>query len=163
KQLLQDYDLKGEAERLGVMQSLSAAVRETGLEPLCRIVRFEKSAAMAKRCAVIIMEINPNLLPNRDWNASAKAIEKSLAPSTRPAARCLLAYVLLRSDPEAGLPKWNQFVADETATLEKGNGDSAPDIVLALQRRQVEALLKLDRTDEALDVMRKMIALDQAD
>jgi tetratricopeptide (TPR) repeat protein len=163
KQLLQDYDVRSDAERQLAMQTLAASVRELGVEPLCRIVRFEKSTPLSKQCAILIMELNQASLPNRDWNTQAKIIEQTLKGSVRPAARWLLAYLRLRSDPEANLDPWTKLVAEETVTLEKANGDTAIDIVLALERRQVEALLKLEHNSEAVEVMRKMIAMDQGD
>jgi tetratricopeptide (TPR) repeat protein len=165
KRFLSNYESKNDIDRLAVLGQLSKLPGDMGLEPLCRLVRFEKSPLVSKQGALLLLGKAKADAPDSDQSAAArtKTVETALGSSTRPAARWLRVDLQLARDPEGALPKWNKLVEDELATLENSAGDTNNAIVLALQRRQVEVLLKLKQQDRALEAMRKMIVLQTDD
>ncbi len=163
KRLLLNYEAKTDAERMATLEQLVKLPGDVGLEPLCRLVRFEKSPLVSKQGALLILAKPASELSEGDRRARAKTIDHALGSSVRPAARWLRTDLQFESNPQEALAQWAKFVDDELATLDKSSADTNNAIVLALERRQAEMLLTLNKQDQALNVMRKMIALETDD
>ena len=164
KRILANYESKSDPERLALLEQLSKLPGDVGLEPLCRLVRFEKSPLVSKQGALLLLG-KPTAadLSENDRRSRAKTIEHALGSSTRPAAHWLRTDLQFDSVPEDTLAQWSKLVDDELATLDKSAADTNNIIVLALVRRQAEMLLNLKQQDRAQDVMRKMVALETDD
>ena len=102
KELLRDYENLPEDGRRECMQRLTEIGSDTGLGPLCRLIRFERSPLLSKQGAILILK-----QPEPDasaWPARARIIGETLQGSVRPAAKWLLAYVQFHTDPEGRWP-----------------------------------------------------------
>ncbi len=155
KQKLQDYDTLTDDGRLERMAQLAEMPRDSGIEALCRLIRFERSHLISKEGAMLILE-QPEPVESV-WPVRAKAIVTCLAGSNRAAAKWLRAYVQFHTDPEAALGVWDKLVADENATVEPDNAQEETQLQSDLMRREVEMLLKRKHQDRAVAMMRKMI------
>ncbi len=156
KEVLKDYDSAAEDDRRLKMEQLSeSTIGEAGLEPLCRLIRFERSPLLSKEGAIMILaepEPEPDVWPRR-----ARMITEALTGSSRPASKWLLAYARFHSDPEAALAEWDKLVTDELAVSEPLAAQDQTRIQMFLLRKQAEMLLARKHDDQALAVMRKMI------
>ncbi|HEV3418314.1 MAG TPA: hypothetical protein VG056_15930, partial [Pirellulales bacterium] len=155
KELLKDYDDQPDDTRWQRMQQLSESLRDVGLEPLCRLIRFERSQLLAKQGAILVLsqpEPDASLWPQR-----ASVITSSLKGSDRPASKWLLAYAQFRTEPAAALAQWEKLVDNELAVVEPNAPEDESKIQTFLLRQQAEMLLKQKHDDRALGVMRKMI------
>ena len=95
------------------MLKLVQMPRSEALEPLCRLIRFEKSALVAKQGALAIMlQSEP---AETAWPQQAKQILHALSGSDRAPARWLRNYVHSHDDPEAALADWDKLVTEELA------------------------------------------------
>ena len=83
KRLLQNYGLKDDAARLATVEQLAALEDDKGLAVLCRLVRFEKSALLAKVAALAALE--GKVQKEVDWQRRESTINDSLGPSSRRA------------------------------------------------------------------------------
>ncbi len=155
KEVLKDYESQTEDARRQAMQSLAESLRDAGLEPLCRLIRFERSQLLSKQGAMLVLA-QPEPAESL-WAERARTISNSLRGSTRPASRWLLAYVLYHSDPEAGLRQWDKLVADELAVSEPSGAQVEARIQSFILRRQAEMLLASKHDDRAIAVMRKLV------
>jgi tetratricopeptide (TPR) repeat protein len=149
----------GEYERLDA-EGRRARIQKLGEQPslpqimaLCRLVRFEKSHVLSKEAALAIM--NRPVASHTDFDHD---IIEAVASSPRPAAGWLRAFVLSHSQPEAAVKQWTEIIAREEIVLEQTPEQSRPEIVTALLKRQVDQLERLNRTDEALATMRRVVA-----
>ncbi|HEV2973246.1 MAG TPA: hypothetical protein VGY55_24985 [Pirellulales bacterium] len=155
KELLKDYDDQPDDARWQRMQQLAESPRDVGLEPLCRLIRFERSPLLSKQGAILVLrQPEPEAA---HWPRRASIITSSLKGSDRPASKWLLAYAQFRAEPEAALAQWEQLVNHELAVVEPNAPDDETRIQTFLLRQQAEMLLKQKHFDRALDVMRKMI------
>ncbi len=162
KELLKDYDSAPEDDRRTYMERLTeSTMGEAGLEPLCRLIRFERSPLLSKEGAKMILEeLEPEAAV---WPRRAQVITAALKGSSRPASKWLLAYALFQSDPEAALAEWDKLVADELAVSEPLAAQDETQIQTFLLRKQAEMLLARKHDDQALAVMRKMIEREADD
>jgi tetratricopeptide (TPR) repeat protein len=156
KELLKDYDSAAEDDRRLKMEQLSeSTIGEAGLEPLCRLIRFERSPLLSKEGAIMILaEPEPE---QTAWPRRARIITAALKGSSRPASKWLLAYAQFHSDPEAALAEWDKLVADELTISEPLAAQDETRIQMFLLRKQAEMLLARKHDDRALAVMRTMI------
>ncbi len=162
RQLLRDYDFQNETTRLARMKSLLELPTDSGLEWLCRLVRFEQSPVLSKQAALLIIGQDPQ--PDAaNWPKRTATIAKVLDRSSRPAARWLKTYVQMRTDPQAALPQWAEMIAVEQKTLEDHPQQSDVRVVIQLLRAQVDQLQALNRDDDAQRAMREMVALERGE
>jgi tetratricopeptide (TPR) repeat protein len=155
KELLRDYENQPEDVRRQAMLNLAETLRDAGLEPLCRLIRFERSQLLSKQGAIFVLaQPEP---PESLWPQRERVITNSLQGSTRPASKWLLAYVQFHTDPEAALAQWDKLVADELAVVERNAPQTETKIQTLLLRRQAEMLLTAKHDGRATAVMRKLI------
>jgi tetratricopeptide (TPR) repeat protein len=162
RQLLRNYDVQNEAARLACMKSLLDLPNDSGLEWLCRLVRFEQSPVLSKQAALLIIGQDPQ--PDAaSWPKRTATIAKVLDRSTRPAAHWLKVYVQMRTDPQAALTSWAEMVSTEQKTLDDHPQQSDVRVVIQLLRAEVDQLQALGRDEEAQRVMREMVALERGE
>ena len=162
QQILKDYDIQSDDRRMLRVKQLADLPDDQGLEWLCRLVRFEKSAVLSKQAALLIMSRSGPIEPAA-WSRRAATINKSLQYGRRPAVRWLSAYVQANSDPAGALPKWAALVAAERKTLSEHPQETSNQIVMELLRRNIDLLDRLARGDEAADVMQQMVLSERGD
>ena len=155
KEALNDYDAKSLRDRRVVVLRLAQMPRSESLEPLCRLIRFEKSALVAKEGAIYIM-LQPEAAESA-WPQQAKQITRALAGSDRPPARWLRNYVRSHDDPEAALAEWDKLVTEELAVVDATDPQSETSLQNLLMRNYAQMLLARQHRDRAIAVMRKMI------
>jgi len=156
KEALTDYDSKNLRDRRVVMAKLIQMPRNEALEPLCRLIRFEKSALLAKAGALDIMQ-QPEPAETA-WPRQAKQILRALSGSDRAPARWLQNYVHSHDDPEAALADWDKLVTEELAVADATDPQAETQLQNLLLRNYAQMLLVRQHRDRAIDVMRKMIA-----
>ncbi len=161
KRILQGYGLVEEAGRLAKIKQLANLPQDSGVAALCRLVRYEKSQVLSKQTALILLAQMGASLEER--SSRAKIIGPAIARCSRPAARWLRASIQYDLNPEDAFNEWDKLIDEEVATLDSSPSDTSTDIVLTLERRQAELLLKLSHRDRAIQVMRKMIAIEKGD
>jgi tetratricopeptide (TPR) repeat protein len=159
KRLLQNYGLKDEAVHLALLGQLIDLPDDKGLPVLCRLVRFDKSVLLSKLAALAIVE-QKGVSAGR-WPAREQAIADNLGHSPRPGAEWLRAHVIGHKDPVAGVELWGKLAEAEQFSLAGQPQQTQTQIVCALWRQQVAALRKLDRRDEAVGAMMRIVDLEE--
>jgi len=156
KRLLQNYGLKDEAAHLAVVAQLIELPSDQGLPVLCRLVRFDKSVVLSKLAALAIIE-QKKISADR-WPTRAQAIRDNLGTSPRAGAEWLRTYLAAHDDPAAGVEAWGKLAEAEQQVL---TPQTQSQIICALWRQQVAALRKLDRRDEAVAAMMRIVDLEE--
>lgn len=159
KAILANYEAADEKVRLEAIRQLAMLAENKGVPALCRLVRFEKSQVVSKRAALALIEQEP--AEELDSSRRAQAIRRALGASSRAAAEWLKVHLATRRDPAGGVGAWAGLAESEEKTLGQYPIQTRPEIVAALWRREVALLRKLDRRDEALAAMLKIVALEQ--
>lgn len=157
KRLFEHYEELNEPQRQDRINKLSKLSGDEGLPALCRIVRYERAQLLSKLAALAILEQKP--LDDDRARHRDESIQKNLGRSNRAGARWLRTQILGRAQPEAALAQWTQLIDQEERTRQTHPADSATEIVAMLMRQKVDLLKQLDRRDEAVAVMLKMIEL----
>jgi len=156
KELLKDYDSQNAEARLQAMKELSELSGEVGLEPLCRLIRFEKSTTLSKKGALMVL--GQRVPDESTWPQRARQIRNVISDSTRPAVRWLRAYLRFHDDPQGALAEWDKLVDEEMAAVSSEDPRAESGIQSLLLRHQVEMLVAVKQRPRALDVMRKLVA-----
>ncbi len=156
KKLLHNYGLKDEAAHIAIVGQLIDTPGDRGLPVLCRLVRFDKSPVLSKLAALAIVE--QKKVRSDRWPAREQLIKDNLGNSPRPAAEWLRAYLAAHRDPAAGVEAWGKLAEQEQHVVPQ---QTQPQIVCALWRQQVAALRKLDRRDEAVAAMMRIVDLEE--
>jgi tetratricopeptide (TPR) repeat protein len=156
--LLKEYGDLNEGEKKNRIDRLAALEDRLGVTPLIRLARFETSDPLAKYAALQLME-----LPEPESPAAKAELAKSTANivgnSKRTAAVWLHLYSRTLSDPASTLAEWDQATRAEHLLLEKSPERSGRELVRDFYRFQVELLHRLDRDQEADDVVRRTFTL----
>jgi tetratricopeptide (TPR) repeat protein len=152
QRVLADYETLDSVGRLKRIRQLGEHLGIPQVLALCRLVRFEKSHVLSKLAALTIIESVRETSPELD-----DALLRGTANSPRPAAEWLRVFVRSHREPAAALDQWVALVAAEEQVLDQTPERSRGDIVAALLRAQVDQLKRLDRADDALAVMRRVI------
>jgi tetratricopeptide (TPR) repeat protein len=159
RQLLRDYGELTEESRRQRVGNLAALPEDAGLAALCRIVRFEHSPLVSKAAALAILapERSGQVDQPPDRHRRESVIEGALARSTRPAAGWLRTRILEMTEPAAAADRWDELVRQEQRTLRETPENSEMDFVLALTRLQITHLRSLDRDDEVLAALTRLV------
>ncbi|MGE0608854.1 MAG: tetratricopeptide repeat protein [Pirellulales bacterium] len=161
KEILKDYERANTTDRLQRMQRLAQLPDDAGLPALCRLLRFEQSPINAKQAALRVMEL-PNT-ETTDWARREKIITETLARTQRSPAEWLKVYLAAHHDLAAAYADWAALCSAEEQTLSQYPDQTQAEVVLALLRQQIEWLDQLNRGDESLDVLKRMLALAAGD
>ncbi|MCC7085952.1 MAG: hypothetical protein IT427_13195 [Pirellulales bacterium] len=156
KQILHDYEFESEAQRAEHLGQLAGLPQEVGLQPLCRLVRFEQSPLVSKQGALLVLR--QKVQPDPAWQAARqKIIQTSLAGSLRPGARWVLAARMFESDLPSALDHWQRLVDAELAALNDLPTPSELEVVQGLQQYYAEMLYRQSLPDRAKQVVAQMI------
>lgn len=160
KQCLEHYELVDAEGRELRMRALARLPDGLGIHALCRLVRFEKSPPLSKAAATAFLARVKAEPPKPE---EVKAIRQKLQKCKRPAAVWLLAWTRLTDKADARMAKWSKFIEDEHAVLQRDPKESSPQVVSGLIRFQVEWLTRLGRSEEAAEVVRRLVQLEKGE
>ncbi len=161
KTCLEKYEFEDPDTRRTKMEYLAEMKDGQGVPALCRLLRFEKTAALSKQAAIEILTAGPLDAPPDE--KLAKVLGEQLKQSQRPAARWLQVYVQFRDNPQAALAEWKKLTAAERTTYRSSPGQSGREVVTTLIRIQFNWQKKLNRTTEAVATMQDLIDLEKGD
>lgn len=156
KRILRDYEFADEIQRTDKLQSLARLPQDIGLEPLCRLVRFEQSPAVSKQGALLVLQQKAK--SSAEWRQNRqKIIEAALIGSKRPAARWLLTAALYERDPMPALEQWQRLVEEEFAAAGDTPSLTEQEVLQGLQQQHAIMLFRQSLVDQAKQVVRKVI------
>ncbi|HVX10499.1 MAG TPA: hypothetical protein VHC22_04925 [Pirellulales bacterium] len=156
KNLLGDYESRGEADRIERIKQVATLSDDKGLSVLCRLVRFERSPILSKEAAAAILV--------QKWPADkvaaerrAEMIRRGIGQSARPAAAWLVCYLDGWRDPAAAVGQWQRLVAAEERRAIEAPHQTRPDILSAMWRVHAVLLRRAGRELEAERVLSRLI------
>lgn len=158
-----DFDLLDEAGSRAKLAALVELPNDEGLAAVARVVRFAKSAALSKLAALTILnrESPPGGVPSDVAARRAATLAKTLGDSGRPAAEWLRLWADTRQAPEARADRWGQLAEVETRTLSQTPELTRAEVCVGLWRQRARLLKQLERRDEALATIYRMIELER--
>lgn len=162
KGLLSTYSEANRADRLNRMQQLAAMSESSGIEALCRLVRFETDHLLSKEAALLAI----SHVPSEEKTARqqlATRIRSTIELSKRTGASWMLTYARTLESGEETVDQWQQIVDTELESLARYPENTDRDIVRDLLRWQSELLRRLGRQEAALDAIRKTLDLMERD
>jgi tetratricopeptide (TPR) repeat protein len=157
KELMRGYDGKADDERRNLMDQLAALTDLRGIEPLCRLVRFEPSNVLSKRAALLIMAAKFD--SPEEAARTAAVIREQIGGSRRPAADWLRLYLETLESPADGLDAWGRVVALEQETYQYTPERSSVSTVRDLLRWYADLLVRCGRESLAEDAVMSTIDL----
>jgi tetratricopeptide (TPR) repeat protein len=160
--LLKDYPTLDANARRARIRRLGELPDGLGIQALCRILRSEQSAILAKYAAVEILRLS---MPQDPPDAATVArVRENLAGTRRPAAKWLLAWMQFASQPAVAIGEWKRLTEDERKLLiRRTKSQSRPDIVAELLTIEIAQLEKLERRDEVPASIDHLFALERRD
>ncbi len=161
RKLLADYEQSGFEGRLKLIDDLLKLPGDAGLPMACRLVRFDRSAVLAKRAA---LKIAAKRTTTADlWQKRSKVILDSLGNSIRPAADWLRTAVREHNHPADTVSDWEKITEHEMALVQKSSRDSDEYLVTLLLQHKAELFARLKNDVAALAVMRELAAADRGE
>ncbi|MCP4190516.1 MAG: hypothetical protein GY768_07790 [Planctomycetaceae bacterium] len=161
QELLRNYRSSPIDDRESRLKRLVRVAAGAGIEPLCRLVRFETSENLSKRAALLVMNAE---LPERSTDEESwdQLIEGAIQSSQRPAADWLRSYAAYLRRSDNAMDEFADLVLEE-----EGDVNERPDkvrlaILRDLLRWQVDSLEKLGRRNDAIEMMWRTIAIQDA-
>jgi len=158
RKLLGGYELLNGATKLSRMRSLARLAQGKGIPALCRLVRYEKSAVLSKQAAMELLGSQPADEPPP--KELAELLRKNLGPSRQTAATWLLTWLRFGDDPQAALADWTKLVEKEYSLLKESRTETHASVVAKLVRFQVGWFKRVDRKDQALAAMHRLVELE---
>jgi len=156
--VLTGYADSGWGARETIIGRLRSLDDDQGVPALCRIARFDTSEVLSKRAAQSIIEMTaPEQVELRARRQ--RLLREALGVSRRTSAGWLRVYAEWLTAPQSAMEPLAELVHAEADALANLPGKTDADIVCSLVRWQADALLQIDRRDEALTAMRQMLQL----
>ncbi len=162
KGLLSTYSDANRADRLTRMKQLAELPDSSGIEALCRLVRFETDHLLSKEAALLAISHLPSENATARQELAAR-IRTTIELSQRPGARWMLTYAQTLESREETAADWQQIVDAEFENLARFPETTDRRIVRDLLRWQAELLRQLDRPDAAMDAIRRTLDLMDGD
>ncbi len=159
KTLLANYGWLKPEERRERIEKLARLPDAAGVEALCRIVRFEQSGELSKQAALEFLAVYAAGGPPAP--EVVDAVRRSLRGIRRPGGQWLLAWAEHHGNLDALASQFARFADEEEASLSKPGPAVNTDVLAALLRFQAAWLEQLDRPDQMVAVMRRLIALEK--
>ncbi len=159
--LLVDYEVQEYAQRESRARQLAQLPNATGIPALCRVIRFERSPLLSKWAAVWLLD--SVVLGETPKDIVAEKIRKVLADSRRPAAQWILAWLRMKDDADAVGETWTKLVDVEQGLASRHSPETADELIERLVRFQIGWLRKLDRTDDAMLAVERLVDLERDD
>lgn len=162
KGLLSTYSEANRADRLNRMQQLAAMPDSSGIEALCRLVRFETDHLLSKQAALLAVShvATGDDAARKDL---ATRIRATIEQSNRTSAKWMMTYALTLETGDATVDEWQQVVDDEFESLARFPEETDRDIVRDLLRWQAELLRQLGRPEAAMAAIRRTLDLMEGD
>ncbi|MCA9101966.1 MAG: tetratricopeptide repeat protein, partial [Planctomycetales bacterium] len=155
-QIMRKYSDRADVDtRRKLIADLAALPHGEGLAALCRIVRFEMSAPMSKQAAIAIMDIKAE--SPEDWAHWSDVADRALGATGRAEARWVRTYIAAQQNPAKQVEVWRGLIEAEYAALKENPHASSPTILNELAWQHVDWLEQLDRTDDAVAAMRRIV------
>ncbi len=158
--LLADYEAQDDSGREARIISLIGLPANEGIPAVCRAIRYDRSAVLAKTAALRLLEalagetVKPDLVSR---------LQKDLGNCPRPSAQWVLSWLQAREDPKALAAAWTRLVDEEEGRMLRQPRDTSLSIVEDLLRLQIAALRKADRGAEAAGSVERLIKLRRTD
>ena len=160
KELLQNYRTGSLDDRESRLKRLARLENAAGIEPLCRLVRFETSENLSKRAALLVMNAElPERADGMTWDA---VIDNVIRSSERPAARWMRLYASYLRNPSNTLDDWDQLVRVEELDTKKRPDKIRLVILRDFLRWRVDSLERLGRRDDAVRMMWRTLDVQNA-
>jgi len=162
KGLLATYSETSRADRLNRMQQLAGMPDSSGIEALCRLVRFETDHLLSKEAALLAIShvVSEDSVARKEL---AGRIRATIELSNRTSAGWMLTYARTLESGEETVDQWQRIVDTEFETLARFPENTGRDIVRDLLRWQAMLLRQLGRRDSALSVIRRTLDLMEGD
>ncbi|MDG2382827.1 MAG: hypothetical protein P8N76_14255 [Pirellulaceae bacterium] len=161
QELLRNYRSSPSDDREARLKRLVRVDAGAGIEPLCRLVRFETSENLSKRAALLVMNVE---LPGRaaaeeSWD---QVIDGAIRSSQRPAADWLRSYARYLRGSDTAMDEFESLVVAEEDEVNERPDKVRLAILRDLLRWQVDSLEKLGRRSDAIEMMWRTIAIQDA-
>jgi Flp pilus assembly protein TadD len=158
KRILRGYDELENVDRKSRMDRLASLEQDEGLAALVRLVRYETSPNLAKQGALLVMN-----RPRSDDGAvrarQAAIIREALGRSQREATIWLSAYAETLEDEAASAAKWAELADAEFQRFQETPVEPDREVVRDLLRWNAALLERLERKDEARQVVKRSLEL----
>ncbi len=156
--LLRDYGQQRDELRVARLDGLAKLPNSEGVGALCRIARFDRSGLISRQAALAI--IRPDQRLSQRIPIDPEVVGQELGTSTRAASTWLRQYLVQIRDPAASVASWQQLVDEETKQLEANADDTSTEIVLGLLWNVADLHRELDRQQDLVDTVDRMMELD---
>ena len=161
KEILENYGWLAPEGRQSRIETLATLPDAAGVSALCRIVRFEQTNEVSKQAALAILGMYPaDETPSPEV---IRTIRQTLHGSRRPGAHWLLTWAEKGNNPAALVEDFARFIDEEQASLKRPAFPANTDTLAALLRFQVAWLERLDRREQAIGAMRRLLALEEGE
>lgn len=158
KRILKDYGDENEAGRKSRLELLFRLENQQGIEPICRLVRYEASQTLSKQAALLIMRLPESPDPaNRE--ALARIIATAVGGSKRPASGWLRTYAKTLVDADATLDAWTSLIDEELQVFGEQPEHSGREIARELLRWHAELLQRRGHEAQAALVAQRTFDL----
>jgi Flp pilus assembly protein TadD len=158
KKLLAGYELLSPKDKSSKISSLARLADEKGIPALCRLVRYEKAPVLSKQAAMALLGSQPSGEP--PTKELARLLREGVGSSRRPAAIWLITWLRFGDAAEAAVTDWTKLVEQEYLLLRQASTQTDANIVAKLVRLQVQWFKKLDRKDQTLAAMHRLVDLE---
>ncbi len=161
KKLLGEYAAANDEGREKSIQQLGRLPLAEAVETLMRLVRFEKSPLLTRLAGLELIRLRS------EHTALVTPLLDQWLPTVSTAQRVAAAWVrddlLLQRDPAAGVAAWSRLIESELRTLQQFPNQTRGNIVVKLVKHQVQVLQQLNRVDDALAAMQRLLAVEPDD
>ena len=143
REMLGYYESGSPEVRQSILRILASMAKGEGWPALARLARFERQLSWAKLAALALLAAEPTDPAGRQRFAGV--IRRYLGDAARSPANWPVVYLQVRQNPQEGLPRWRQLVAEEQRLLSSQQDQTNVIIVAALL--SLQALLEADYCD----------------
>jgi tetratricopeptide (TPR) repeat protein len=158
KRCLSDYGNLDAAQREATAGRLAVLPDGEGVDAVCRLVRFEKSALLSKAAATALLPRGQAALPVPQ--ATLDAIRKRLGGCRRPGAVWLGVLARFGTDPAAAAAEWSRLAESEYELWRQAPSKTSTEVVSCLLRFQVAWLNKLGKAEQSARALERLIYLE---
>ena len=155
---LGNYGKLDVAERGAAAKWLASLPDGEGVDAVCRLVRFDRSALVSKAAATVLLPRGQAAVPVPQ--ATLDAIRKRLSGCRRPGAVWLCLLAQFGSDPAVAAAGWSKLADAEYQLWRQTPGKSSAEIVGCLLRVQVAWLNKLGKHEQSAGALHRLLDLE---
>lgn len=128
--LLERYSKSNPVSRRSLVRQLVGLQDGQGVEPACRVIRFDPWEHVSRETAIELLYLPPPF----EWQnfTQRDAILATLSPSRRPAARWITTHLKSLADPRSTLDDWQRITEEEAARRKEAPEDASSQILAML-------------------------------